>query len=991
MRPPHKLHLKREREKLGWSQERLAAEIGTSKHTVSRWERGISLPYPYYREKLSMLFGKSASELGFGPVEATEAPLPEPEEQADSIAVVPKSQREKLEDPLLPTIAVSTTGLVGREGVLARLRQRLSEAGSAVRVALHGLPGVGKTALAVALATDKQVQAEFPDGVLWAGLGPRPYVPGILARWGTLLGVSSPHQEKQRSLTDWAMMLRTAIGSRRILLIIDDAWHEEEAWSLLVGGPQCAYVLTTRIPQLAYAWAGQEAIEVPELDEAAGIELLARFLPAFVAQERGMASTLVQVVGGLPLALTLMGKYLGAQAYSRQPRRLRAALERLQQSEQRVRLSFSAAALGYAAQQEQAQSLSLQSVIAVSDHYLNQQAREGLRSLGVFPARPASFSEDAALAVMGTSVEVLDTLCDVGLVESSGAGRYTLHQTITDYARVNRADDGALRRLVAYTVPFIEEQRKAYDVLEREEGMITSTLEAACSTGMQTELLRGVIAMTDFWQVRGLYERARDHLLRAQHVARAQADVERLVMILRYLGNITMSQGDYEQAKAYCQEGLALARQHEYLERVCSVLATLGSIEDAQGHYEQAARYCQEGLALARELNHREQMCLLLGSLGFVAANRGDNLLAQSYYQEGLALARELDLREQICLLLTNLGATTINQGDNKRGETYCQEGLVVARELGHRELMSRLLNNLGVLYSNSGNNIQAESYYRESLDVSRRMGYPLGVIILSNNLATIAIDRGNYREAMAYFEEGLVLARQMGHRELIVNILAGMGEVAVLQGEDEQAEHSYQEGLVLAQEMGHRLLMSYCLVGLGEMGILRGAYEQAEIYCQEGLVIARHVDSHENISRSLTALGQILGARGNLYSALAAFQESLDLARRIGYPRLIVGSLLARGEVLLRFRRWDAAAQAFHDALSSIPEQQQDMLATARYGLARVAAMQGNYEEAQMLAEAGLRIFVEIGHRLAGEVGQWLQTLALPPLRRVERNNLYY
>jgi len=58
------LRLKRERELLGWSQEKLAEEIGTTHKIVGRWERGESSPTHYYRERLCKLFGKNAAELG---------------------------------------------------------------------------------------------------------------------------------------------------------------------------------------------------------------------------------------------------------------------------------------------------------------------------------------------------------------------------------------------------------------------------------------------------------------------------------------------------------------------------------------------------------------------------------------------------------------------------------------------------------------------------------------------------------------------------------------------------------------------------------------------------------------------------------------------------------------------------------------------------------------------------------------------------------------
>jgi transcriptional regulator with XRE-family HTH domain len=56
--------LRYEREIRGWSQKRVADQLGTSEDTVSRWERGERKPDAYYREKLCLLFGKNAEELG---------------------------------------------------------------------------------------------------------------------------------------------------------------------------------------------------------------------------------------------------------------------------------------------------------------------------------------------------------------------------------------------------------------------------------------------------------------------------------------------------------------------------------------------------------------------------------------------------------------------------------------------------------------------------------------------------------------------------------------------------------------------------------------------------------------------------------------------------------------------------------------------------------------------------------------------------------------
>src|SRR6266566_4858756 len=48
----------------GWSQAKLAEEVGTSFEMVSRWERGVTIPTLYFRAQLCTALGKTAEDLG---------------------------------------------------------------------------------------------------------------------------------------------------------------------------------------------------------------------------------------------------------------------------------------------------------------------------------------------------------------------------------------------------------------------------------------------------------------------------------------------------------------------------------------------------------------------------------------------------------------------------------------------------------------------------------------------------------------------------------------------------------------------------------------------------------------------------------------------------------------------------------------------------------------------------------------------------------------
>ena len=154
--------LKKEREFRGWSQAKVAEAVGTNVRTVIRWEQGKSVPYPYHRELLCELFAKNARELGL--LEETEEDLPQETRSP------PRSLQLPVFDPAIPTMHGGPDHLVGREHLLSQVKQRLAQGGFCALTALQGLPGMGKTSLAVALASDETLRESFAmacSGLVW--------------------------------------------------------------------------------------------------------------------------------------------------------------------------------------------------------------------------------------------------------------------------------------------------------------------------------------------------------------------------------------------------------------------------------------------------------------------------------------------------------------------------------------------------------------------------------------------------------------------------------------------------------------------------------------------------------------------------------------------------------------------------------------------------------------------------------------------------------
>jgi tetratricopeptide (TPR) repeat protein len=734
--------------------------------------------------------------------------------------------------------------LVGRDDLLCDLKQRLFAGGSLGLSALNGLPGVGKTALAIALVHDREVLDHFRDGVLWAGLGREGDAFALLGSWAIALGISSDEIAKLTSLEERAKAIRAKIGMRHMFLVVDDAWQSESALAFKVGGPNCAHLVTTRLPEVAVHFAGEGVAVVHELSEADSLTLLARLAPEVIKAEPDTARELVQAVGGLPLGLILIGNYLRVQALSGQPRRIEAALEWLRQVEGRLRVSQPQSALESHPSLPPGASISLQAIIAISDEALDGIARRMLYTLSVFPPKPNTFSEEAAMAVATEPAEVLDTLTDFGLLEGSGPGRYTLHQTIANYAELKLTDKVAYERMTEFFKNYVQTRQNDYGAIEIEQNNIIAALQWAINSKHTEVAADIVIPFFKFLEGRGLYDWAYNTTQSVAEVARKTGISKRLPLLLRNLWLIERHRGNNIAKRPMLLEALTMAENLGDKRTQTLLNLSMGASCYDSGEYESAERHYRKGLALAREMGQRENIRDLLQNLGALSVRRGAYDQAEVYYQEGLALAREMGHRESISYLLQNLGALAERRKAYDQAETYYQEGLALAREIGHRERISALLTNLGV----------------------------------------VAAYRGAYDQAEAYYQEGLALAREIGHREVVSFLLANLGSLAVRRREYDQATVYYRESLALAREMEHPWLTSGILIEWGQLYLKQQNWDLAAATFRESLEMAREVDMQEFVAKASYGLAKVAFAQGNIDDAWRQGQGSLAILEVMGH-----------------------------------------------------------------------------------------------------------
>ncbi|GHH78668.1 hypothetical protein GCM10018793_29750 [Streptomyces sulfonofaciens] len=234
--------------------------------------------------------------------------------QADPVlaAAVEPSAARRHPGPGVPgQLPAPVADFTGRAQERARLRQTLLEARrDRMPVAVvSGLPGVGKTALAVRVAQD--LRAEFPDGQLYGRLGPDgARSPGrVLA--GFLRAFGTSDSDIPDDVEERAALWRSTLVGRRVLVLLDDAADMEQVVPLLPGEAGCAVLLTSRSP---LSGAGTRLLALDVLTHEESVDLFTSVAGRErTAGEAAAVRDVVRACGHLPLAICLAASRFAAR------------------------------------------------------------------------------------------------------------------------------------------------------------------------------------------------------------------------------------------------------------------------------------------------------------------------------------------------------------------------------------------------------------------------------------------------------------------------------------------------------------------------------------------------------------------------------------------------------------------------------------------------------------------------------------------------------
>lgn len=620
-------------------------------------------------------------------------------------------------------------------------------------VAISGMAGVGKSALAIHVA--HRLKDNFPDGQLYQRMrgadGTQKPASDALAELVRNLGIRDA--DIPMTLEGRSSLFRSLVDSRRYLILLDDVHDEEHLLALLPGSPSCGVLITSRQPLAALD--GANLYPLDRMPEKESLDLLR----CFVGDERmradqGAAREIVALCGFLPLAVRIVGGRLRGRPRVPVADEARALADEHRRLE---RLN-----LGH---------LSVRSALTLSYHRLSADLKQLFRVLGMlaWPDFPAPVPALALALDFDRVTEMLEQLVDLQLLDAFGTRpnrRYRFHELVRIFAREcqERELDSAGRQLYrkrlisemvrhasshnhhvhpgyheAIVEQLAKEQGRTFGDMQREVLNTTLTwfdresdmLHVLARWAFEEKEWRAVVFLAhDLMVNRSMRFQSEEsgmeqtHLL-ALEAARNLGEKTWEAQMLGHLHTIYRRQERYGESLAMAEAELQIFKSQDNSIAAGQVLDNIAILVRQMGHPGRASEAHRRAIALfeqefERTGNRNTEHLLIVSSqhLGICYAVQGDRRNAVRMFRRCLDICRRHRDRFQEAQALQDLGKTYIRAdgGTCMRAITLLKAARAIAQELQDAKFEGAILCDVATAYRFAGDVQRAIRSYQEAL-----------------------------------------------------------------------------------------------------------------------------------------------------------------------------------------------------------------------------------------------------------------------------------
>ncbi|WP_158851324.1 ATP-binding protein [Saccharothrix deserti] len=761
------------------------------------------------------------------------------------------------------TLPRDTNAFTGRTDEVARLLAAAEARDQSAVVAIDGMAGVGKTALAVHAA--HRMADRFPDGQLFLRLhahsdGRNPLDPSE-ALASLLSGVGFDAKHMPTSLDDRAALWRDHLSGRRVLLVLDDAAGPQQVEHLLPPTAGCLTLITSR--RRLTSLDNAMTLTLGTLPPHDGAALFVR-LSGREAAGAGPVGELVRLGGHLPLAISLLaGRLRHHPSWTVEDLvdDVRTARDRLGEI--------------------RAENVAVATALDLSYRNLSADGQLLFHRLGLHPGVDLDAHSAAALAdiPLSDARALLRGLYDDHLLDEPSRDRYRMHDLVREYSRAVGGGDGAAehRQVLDRLFSYYRRTAAAADDLISDDAVSYLLIPPHRPLGTGESHLT---TATEAW---AWIRAERSNLIACLLDAANRAEHRHVVDLAEAMTTILDTNGPWDKAALVQEVAVAAARHIGDTAREATSLVHLGHYRARTGNYRGAIDTLTQGLHAHRELGRPQGQILALIGVGAARRQLDDYTGAAEAHTQALELARAEGSREHEANALNELGIVRQAQGDLAAAATAHTRALDIYETLGHRRGQADARVELGLVRRATGNHAAALELLSRAAADFHELSDSFNEAFALNHLGTVLRLTGDPGEAIGTHLTALRVSAAWGDRLGHAVGLNELGAAYRVAGDHPAAAEAHRQALDIYQTIGHRTGVAETLNQQGNLLLATGTPHEAWDRYNLALRIAREIHVPLEEARALDGLGNCATALSQPDTALSCFRQALEIFERIG------------------------------------------------------------------------------------------------------------
>ncbi len=760
---------------------------------------------------------------------------------------LPQRAETSGEPPQVPRLLpAAIPDFTGRSKEVEYLVTQATQAGAApedhqpVRVdIIIGRGGAGKTTLAVHVA--HRLAPHFPDGQLFARLRNGDHqtnLSNILERFLRVLGI--PTAAIPMDLEERAEMYRNLLGTRRVLVVLDDAMSEQQVAALLPGNSGCSVIVTSRKRLTGIAAASR--IELHGFSERSAVALLTSVVgPARVEAQPDTVAELCRLCGYLPLAVRIVAARLAARPHWS----VSDLVDRLVDDSRRL-------------DELNHDGTGVRASIFLTYKNLSPDAQRLFRMLAVADAPSFASWVGSPLLQIDTvrAEDLVEELTEAYLIDAeldcaTGLTRYRFHEIMRAFGRERlMAEEGpqdrqkALERLTGALLHLAGEAHKheySGDFMLPSSGASRWPLPDALVSRLMKDPLT--------W-----YEAERHALVSAVLQAAATGLVEHAWDLAQCTVTLFESHAYYDDWHITHETALKAACRAGDRRGEATMRYSLGSLYMFQRQSEEAARQLTRAHALYQQLGDRLGMALALRNLAYLNRVDGYLNLALDRWEEALGTLVPVGEHIAEAHVLQNMAQVYLDFDDDKTAYNLLDRAENICKKFGNRRVGAQVLHRLGELHLRRGDFELAADAYRRVLVSVRATDDQIGECHALLGLGTVQFRRGALEAATKTLTKAQDLAARVGERMVQNRVDMTRAEIAFVSGQLDAAADYCDHAIGGFQALKASILWAEALLVRGRIHAAADQPEAAHAawHDSSALLSALDLDSTARLSQEL-------------------------------------------------------------------------------------------------------------------------------------------